>query len=714
MMVITRIDIHGFRLLKDFSLNLEDELSLIIGKNNSGKTSVLTALDKFLNTSEKNKIVSDDFNVDLKKELVALINDQKKIVSEDEYIPLGITLQLFIEYSDRDDLSQVSPLIMSLDPSDKNIVLSFEYVISHMRLQAMKEAFQSEQDKYDNDASLFLKEKISYFFEPIKKKSLLFDDSSVYTDLVQENINLADVLAFQYISAKRSVTNKDNDKTLSSQTSQIYKKTSESVEQELVVDEFKQKLRETDKELGTIYANMFEPVLKKVKDFGGLRKNDSVIKVASTLQHRELLDGNTTVLYSHGDHELPESFNGLGYMNLISMIFEIEVLMRKFRRTSEENPAALNLLFIEEPEAHTHPQMQYIFIKNIKSLLKQSQKREDGIEIQLQTVVSTHSSHIVSECDFNDVKYLKKDTEQNSVESKNLKFLQGEFSSGYPEKDAVHKQNYKFLKQYLTLNKAELFFADKAILIEGDTERVLIPAMMKKMDQEFPIEDTANLLSQNISIVEVGAHSQIFEKFIDFIGIKTLIVTDIDSYFEQVKYADDGVTEKRYKNGNPVMEVIPCEPNDSEATKTSNNSLLFFHNKTRADLQYFLGLPKDEKTLLKADGVWSPNENGHLFLAYQTEVDGYHARSFEDAFFSINKGLLGTDSSAFPSLTKCWFEEYIDDEINHFEFSEKAVGSKPSLAIEILLNSKEVDGKDFSNWQIPQYIQEGLEWLRKE
>ena len=45
---------------------------------------------------------------------------------------------------------------------------------------------------------------------------------------------------------------------------------------------------------------------------------------------------------------------------------------------------------------------------------------------------------------------------------------------------------------------------------------------------------------------------------------------------------------------------------------------------------------------------------------------------------------------------------------------EKAVGSKPSLAIEVLLNSKDDEQENqFSNWQTPHYIKEGLEWLRK-
>ena len=100
-------------------------------------------------------------------------------------------------------------------------------------------------------------------------------------------------------------------------------------------------------------------------DFGGIKPNESEIEIISNLQHRELLKGNTTVVYKHDDNnKLPEHYNGLGYMNLICMIFEIEILIQEFKREKERTPADINLLFIEEPEAHTHPQMQYVFIKN--------------------------------------------------------------------------------------------------------------------------------------------------------------------------------------------------------------------------------------------------------------------------------------------------------------------------------------------------------------
>lgn len=702
-MKIARIEISNFRLLKDFTLDLEDELSLVIGKNNTGKTSVLACLEKLVIQSDGRHITYEDFNVELRSLLENILLGEKEIGVEEDYVPLGIELRLLVTYGELDNLSKISPLIMSLDPEDNNIVLSFEYRISFGKLNELKNNYIEEAEKFDNRPGLFLKENLGKYFGPIAKKSLLYSDDNQFIDLNKEKINLKDILSIQFISAKRNVTNRKDDKTLSNQTSNLYRQVDESEEQQEAAENFKKELRKADDNLSGIYQQMFEGIIGKVNRFGGINPTDTEIKIASTLQHRELLEGNTTVMYAHQNHDLPEHYNGLGYMNLISMIFEIEMLMSRFRRSARETPSAINLLFIEEPEAHTHPQMQYIFIKNIKELLKQGRLREDGLEIHLQSVITTHSSHIVSESCFDDIKYLKKSHRTHQVQAKNLKDLEKSYASNEdPDKDAELKQAYRFLKQYLTLNRAELFFADKAILIEGDTERLILPAMMKKVDQNPAGPEEQPLLSQNISIVEVGAHSQTFEKFIDFVGIKSLVITDIDSN-KQVPDAEDPTKMKSQK----------CRPDDEDALQTSNASLKFFF-KT-GDLAFYKSLDFEYKSLSKTDEEgWQQQTEGLLKVVYQIEEQGYHARSFEDAFFSINKAMLNVGQNSFPSLTKKHFEKYMNDEIDAFDFSENAVNSKPSLAIEILLNSQpDGDGVEFSNWEVPLYIKEGLLWLRK-
>ncbi|WP_459209236.1 ATP-dependent nuclease [Aquimarina rhabdastrellae] len=717
-MRIKKIKIENYRLLKNFSIDLEEVMSLVIGKNNVGKTSLLTVINSFLNGSDKKRFSFDDFNIDFKKDLKELIEGD--IPLESDYKPLGIKLKLFIEYDENDNLTNISRVMMDLDPENNKIILGYEYHLTYSNLESIKEKYseflvkeaskKSENENYRKRNTYdFLKIYQADFFKS-NRKSIEYDkthdkeNDDVYIDLDSEKISTKEIINFKFISAKRSVTNKENDKTLSTQTSEIYNQTEKTDEQNEQIEKFKDELISTDYTLSTIYKSLFENVVEKVKKFGGIKSDDSTIKIESSLQHRELLSGNTTVMYKHNDTTLPEYNNGLGYMNLISMIFEIEIKIQEFKKSKLERPSDINLFFIEEPEAHTHPQMQYVFIKNIKSILDQGIVREDGDDRELQTVITTHSSHIVAESNFDDIKYLKKNG-KNSVIAKNLKDLEIEYTTDGQE------ENYRFLKQYLTLNRSELFFADKAILIEGDTERILLPAIMKKIDQEFSENP---LLSQNISIVEVGAHSQIFEKFIDFIDLgKCLIITDIDSNYDKDVLENDGKTIKKYKNGNNVTTCIKCVPNDSNASYTSNNSLIFFHNNNK-NIDYYKKLPFDWKILRKnRKKQWVSNRKGKLLLVYQTEEDNYHARSFEDAFFKINRDFILENN--FPSITNKWLGKYGNNEINEFTLAEKGIEKKPPFAIEILLNSKvSSDGlKYFNNWQIPHYIKEGLLWLKE-
>lgn len=696
-MKISKIEIENFRLLKDFSIDLEQVLSLVIGKNNTGKTSILTILEKFLNQSDRNKFSFDDFNIDFKKELKSKIIEVETIPEED-YNRLGIRLRLFIEYTETDNLSNVSRVMMDLDPNNNVIVLGFEYTIDFTRYSRLRKEyreFDAKENKKKQDKPDYINRNVFDFLRlyqtdyfKINKRSLSYhpdnkkasEDKSI--DLDNEKISIADIINFKYISAKRDVANREIDKTLSSQTSRIYKRTETSDEQNNAVEDFKDKLGETDTHLTGIYKILFSDIVKKVRDFGGLKINESEIEIISTLQHRELLEGNTTVVYKHdADNHLPEHYNGLGYMNLISMIFEIEILVHEFKREKDKKPADINLLIIEEPEAHTHPQMQFIFIKNIKKLLGEGIKREDGENRDLQYIISTHSAHLVADSDFDDIKYLKREN-GSGVKAKNLKDLKYEYD------DTTNQ--YQFLKQYLTISRAEIFFADKAILIEGDTERILVPTIMRKVDIEeekkyFAIGNqdvSLPLLSQNISILEVGAYSHIFERFIDFLGIKALIITDIDSI--------DAVGEK--------CEVVCGVGYSNEAIKS------FFKNPSLDNLKGFIF---DNKIFNKVSGIWKNQANGNLSVIYQTEENGYNARSFEDAFIHINKGYINDNKESFRGLKN---KAYFEKSVGTYELAEKCIKKKTHFALDILYHSN----KDFSNWEIPAYIKEGLLWLKKD
>lgn len=681
-MKIEKIKVNNFRSLKNFCMDLEDELSLIVGKNNTGKTSVIEILNKFLNKSST--LECDDFNIEYTMDL------EKNLKNEEyEFIMQGIKLKIFIRYDENDNLSNVSKFLTTLDVENNYIVLDFEYVLNEDNFQLLKtEYLKFIKENSDKDFEYFFRHNYKKYFKFIKR-SLGYDreknkeNEEIYIDLENDK-EINNLVNIKYISAKRAVDNKDTNNTLSLQSASYYERIKDKPEMEQSIADFRTELEETDKKFDEKYESIFENVLKKIKEFGGLKKDDLNIKIKSLLQQSNILKGNTTVFYNYNDQSnLPESYNGLGYLNLISIIFEIENIINYFSK--EDQKADINLLFIEEPEAHTHPQMQYVFINNIKSLLKKSSEEK---KINLQTIITTHSSHIVSQSDFSDIKYFNKSN--NGTWCKNLKDLKKLYEDD--------EKSYRFLKQYLTLNRAEVFFADKIIFIEGDTERILLPAMLKKIDLEGEELDE-KLLSQNISIIEVGRYSKIFQHFLNFLQIKTLIITDIDS--TKKKLTSDGKTT-----------YVACSVDDTEAIRTSNDSIKYFFDKYIENddcLESLKRITASERIIKKVESNWEKDENGNLMVQYQLkeETVDYYPRSFEDAFICINKDFIKENKKDFNSLKKL---EIIEKEPNDFyKIAQECIDSKPSFAIEILLNSDD----NYSNWNIPSYIKEGLEWLKK-
>ena len=460
-MILKKMEVKNFRLLKNFELDFKDELSLVIGKNNCGKTSVLIILDKMLNSS---KVMWEDINLEWQKELYKKIIDFD-ILEQEEAVSLeAINLQLFIEYNDKDLYTNIQKFMMDLNPDNSTIVLEFISLIPVKKIIELKDIINEKKIEDFILFSKFMSKNFANFFE-IKKYSRGFDSelNQITQDRSEEidNKDIQKVIKVAGIRADRAVSNDDRNHVLSNLTGKYfssYKATKN--ESELVFTKLGEKLEEADKELYKIYngeksesgeavAGIFSGIIDVIKTYGGA-ENGIDIAIESSISEKNLLSDNTNLSYRQGgDCSLPETYNGLGYLNLIGILFEIETKVQELF----EQPADINLLYIEEPEAHTHPQLQYIFIRNIKSHIKAHRnKLLDEKNKQLQILITSHSSHIVSECNFDDIIYLKKNG--NAVIAKSFNSLKEEY-------DGDEQKGFKFVKQYLTINRSELFLLIK-------------------------------------------------------------------------------------------------------------------------------------------------------------------------------------------------------------------------------------------------------------
>ena len=135
-MKIVNAYVENYRLLQEFNLDFEDKLSLIIGKNNCGKTSLLSVLEKFLsNDGTQSDFSFDDFNIEFQQQIKTIVEADQLHELPD---PFGIILKLYIQYEENDDLSNISQLMLDLDPEVNKIILSFEYSLSTEKLMLLR------------------------------------------------------------------------------------------------------------------------------------------------------------------------------------------------------------------------------------------------------------------------------------------------------------------------------------------------------------------------------------------------------------------------------------------------------------------------------------------------------------------------------------------------------------------------------------------------
>ncbi|NOT65968.1 MAG: ATP-dependent endonuclease [Methylotenera sp.] len=651
-MQISKIQIKNFRLLQDATLDVKKGLSLLIGKNNSGKTSLIVAFQKFFQDS---KFTLDDFPLCQRQKILNITEATKDS-------DLAIQMIVEIKYDEVDDLSYLSEFILDLDPLIKTVNLLFECGVDKPRL------LKSVSGKADPDKERYISKHIT---EYTRNKLYVFQNESDLdwvdrSNLVEKSLNaLKDVINLQIIHAKRNVSSSEESardkQALSYLTTKFYNDNEKSSEG--LFSPINQKMIDMDIELDTQYANVFDGFLKNAKDFLNLKN----LKVISNLKSQELISHSSQVVYGGDGHVLPEHLNGLGFMNILYLLLDIEI--KKYNIENENK--SINLLFIEEPEAHTHPQMQYVFAREIKKIKE---------TINLQTLITTHSSHIVSQCNFEDVRYL---TEVNGANVK-IKNFHDELKVAYTDSD-----HFKFLVQYLTLESSELFFADKIIFIEGTTEKILLPYFISLFDKALP-EGSIRLSSQNISMIEVGANARVFAPFLEFLGIKTLIITDIDTTKK--------ITE--IKDGETTI-IYPAHP-VSDSDHTSNYTLKHFYSAPEISKPEFSGWFNQ----LKSNELFKEGEN--IKVAYQIEDQGYHARSFEDAFLHINREKIKLIADKLEGLQNVKLLN--DDTLDTYQLNSKILKNKSAFASSLLYQALTRDDIEFD---MPLYIQEALAWLQK-
>lgn len=442
----------------------------------------------------------------------------------------------------------------------------------------------------------------------------------------------------------------------------------------------------------------FKAALDEMQKLGYPGITDPKLNISTRLRPIDGLNHETAVQYvipvNDGsntiDMHLPENSNGLGYQNLISMVFwlmsfrdawlRVGKAQTKVGNETETFIPPLHLVLIEEPEAHLHTQVQQVFIRQAYKILREHKDLRENTDLGTQLVVSTHSSHIAHECDFSSLRYFRRMPAKNGgAPTSCVVNLSDVFGS-----DA---DTNRFVTRYLKVTHCDLFFADAAVFIEGPAERILVPHFIRHHD-EF-----SSLAESYITWLEIGgSHAHRLKSLIERLGLTTLIITDIDA-----------------TSGDGSGKSAPPKRGDGQK---SRNATLKSWVPAINDLDQLLDKPEADKAKPY------PAQNFSVRVAYQCPTTITFkgttgealANTLEDALVFQNIDLFATHTGK-GLLAK--FKEAIESSgdisaLGKAVFDQLKDGGKAELALDLLEieNSKTL--------QVPLYIREGLLWLVKQ
>jgi len=533
-MYIKTIEINNFRNFSNFKIDFTDGFQTIIGENNIGKSnlywSIRLVLDKNLSYNSRNLEEKDFHNfVDLNTETFVSIS---------------------IEFYGKNLVS--IPNLHAIKTSEETVRITYLY--------AHKSKLVSTDDNFD-------KIEIKDFQWRLYGGGDSFSIENIET-LNQITFKDIDGINLYYISGFRNI-NSDlfgSSKSLLSE----YCKSRANSDNEL--ESVKTILEETSENLNDLdfIPNISETVKNKNKEIAGNHFTFPVSLGFITNNDNEVWSQLKLFFNPKTGKNIPLNVLGLGQKNLLYLSLFLSRLI------NEQDDNEINILLIEEPEAHLHPQLQKILFSNLSELSN------------TQVFMSSHSTHLASDCNYKNLNILFKNT-KNMVKS---------FSPFI--KDSVDKKLQReqlLLKRYLDATRSELFFSSAVIFVEGVAEQFIIPAISKQIYN-------INLTEYNISVIPI--HSRFFDPFLklfqqDKLEITACAIIDGDSK----EHEDDESTTavNNAKSLEVADRVLVFEGVETlEADLFPDNSIN--HNYLKSCFEN-LGHSKSFNNLIKSSGEWS-------------------------------------------------------------------------------------------------------------
>lgn|GEM_PF-365666 len=493
---ITHVKIRNYRNLRDIDIGLAETVA-IIGENNSGKSNFLKAITlPFLtddNTHISKKLSWIDINNETRKcYYKKIILNQNKIRNDEitveqfaEFLPT-VSVEVNIQASGAEEY-YVKDMSYAIEDGEIQYGIKYEFVPKNCAdiFRVVKEVVSQTEI---NDANL--KEvkmnllPVEYYNYSIK----VSDGSNVSYDTLR-------MFKYEALEAERD----------------DFSKTKNQLGSKFLVDLLKDRLSDQDKlKIEKEYSHFFE-ALKEISDINdiinwqetselkGAKKFFSHINILPNMPPMQSILSSVRLGYS--EEEL--SMQGLGHRNLVLLFVLINSLLGK------ETDIALNVLTIEEPEAHLCINNTRLMVSFLKAFTDKNKT--------VQLFYSTHSTEFI-----------------NKMNLKNVVVLHN--GKAYSFADELEDEDFAYLAKNPNLDLFKLFFSKKCILFEGISEELLIRSYIDSKETLSDIE----VLSFHKGFKKI---MNVWKKVNEGSGNKLGIIRDYDNQSnakkQHDKYNDD-------------------------------------------------------------------------------------------------------------------------------------------------------------------------------